>query len=151
MFVLQDAIHKQHSQTTLHDKVTVSYQLLKEGRSAVLNSPDPSAGGTISVPYLEGIAKLRYSLTVVAELLQYQHKKEGGYFTHEAHLLLDSARKFCEMRDDVFNTDDAGPAVFLVKQIARQYGVTFLTDVISNQTMEWIVPTHLRRSKEVKH
>ena len=135
----------------MHGRVTASYQLLKQGKSAVLSSADSSARGTISVQYLEGIAKLRYSLTVVAELLQYQHNREGGYFTHEAHLLLDSAKKFCELKDDIFNTDDTGPAVFLVKQIARQYGVTFLTDLISNQTMEWVVPTNLRRSNEVTH
>ena len=96
---------------------------------------------------------MRYSLTVVAELLQCQHSStintEDKGYTMESINLLDTARNCCMSTS--MNTDDTGPAVFLVKQIARQYGVTFLIDLVSNQTMEWVVPTNLRRSKEVTY
>ena len=95
---------------------------------------------------------MRYSLTVVAELLQCQYSStntEDKGYTMESINLLDIA-KYCCMSASM-NTDDTGSAVFLVKQIARQYGVTFLIDLVSNQTMEWVVPTNLRRSREVTH
>ena len=91
---------------------------------------------------------MRYSLTVVAELLQCHYSStntEDKRYIIESINLLDTAKNCCMSTS--MNTDDTGPAVFLVKQIARQYGVAFLTDLISNQTMKWVVPTNLRSTK----
>ena len=120
-----------------------------EGGNIVCHNPAPSLEGDITLPYLEGIAKLRYSLTVVAELLHCQYSGERqGYHTHDSQLLIEMASKCCS--DYNLNKDDTGPGVFLVKQIARQYGFTFLTNVTSDRTMQWVTPVSLRQSKEVR-
>ena len=121
-----------------------------EGIEVIMNSPAPSVEGGIHLQYLEGIAKLRYAIVVVVELLHCQHgtsSRHQGYYTHETQLLLDIAKRCCS--DHIVNTDNSGPGVFLVKQLARQYGVSFLTNLTSDQTMQWIVPHHLQRSNEV--
>ena len=123
---------------------------MNEGIEVIMNSPAPSVEGGIHLQYLEGIAKLRYAIVVVVELLHCQHgasSRQQGYYTHETQLLLDVANTCCS--DDIVNTDNSGPAVFLVKQLARQYGISFLTNLTSDQTMQWIVPHHLQRSNEV--
>ena len=121
-----------------------------EGKEAVTNG---SIEGGIHLQYLEGIAKLRYAIVIVVELLYCQHgasTREGrnqGYYTHETQLLLDVTKRCCI--NDIINTDNSGPGVFLVKQLARQHGISFLTNLTSDQTMQWIVPHHLQRSNEV--
>ena len=70
-----------------------------------------------------------------------------NYYTYESQLLLDVAKRRCI--NNIINADNSGPGVFLVKQLARQYGVSFLTNLTSDQTMQWIVPHHLQRSNEV--
>lgn len=114
----------------------------------VLSAPAPSLEGGITLPYLEGIAKIRYSLSVVAELLHCQSSGERQCLhTNYSRLLLEMAKKCCEDVNLNYNeTDkDSGPGVFLVKQLARQYGVTFLTNVTSEEEMKWIIPINLRQ------
>ena len=123
---------------------------MNEGIELITNSPAPFVEGGIHLQYLEGIAKLRYAIVVVVELLHCQHgasSRHQGYYTHETQLLLDIAKRCCI--NDIVNTDNSGPGVFLVKQLAKQYGVSFLTNLTSDETMQWIVPHHLQRSNEV--
>ena len=120
-----------------------------EGGNDILRHSVPFLEEGITLPYLEGIAKLRYSLTVVAELLHCQYSGDRqGHHTHDSLLLIEMANKCCS--DHNLNKDDSGPGVFLVKQLAKQYGVTFLTNVTSDRTMQWIIPANLRQSEEVK-
>ena len=86
---------------------------------------------------------------MVAEFIHYQYESnhEERLDTHQSMLLMNMVKDI--VTDLSLNGDDTGPGVFLVKQIARQYGVAFLTNVASNQTLEWIVPPHLRQSNEV--
>ena len=126
----------------------IAYELLTEENN-VLHNPASFLEGGITLPYLEGIAKLRYSLTVVAELLHCQYSGERqGHHTHDSQLLIEEASRCCS--DYNLNKDDTGPGVFLVKQLARQYGITFLTNVTSDRTMYWVIPVSLRQSEEVK-
>ena len=114
----------------------------------VLSAPTPSLEGGITLPYLEGTAKIRYSLTVVAELLYCQNSGERQCLhTNDSRLLLDIAKKCCS--DHNLNSDVSGPGIYLVKQLARQFGVTFLTNVTSEEGMQWIIPENLRLSEEV--
>jgi hypothetical protein len=108
----------------------------------------PSNEGNVSLEYLEGIAKIRYSMTVVCELIHHQCMQKGKFFNPDTYRLLDLAKGCCEVNDERVNSNETGAAVFLVKQMARQYGIAFITDIISDERMEWIVPIHLRRSKE---
>ena len=90
---------------------------------------------------------MRFAKFVVAELLHCQFEGKGK--THDAQLILQAAKSCCE--DQIVNVEDAGPGIFLVKQIVRQYGMTFLMNLISDRSMEWVVPVHLRRSEEVRN
>ena len=63
---IQDALFKQHTQHTLQQRINHSLQLLKDGSEGMVSHSFPT------LPYLEAVAKLRYSLSVVAELLHTQ-------------------------------------------------------------------------------
>ena len=131
----------------------IANDLLTEGGKSgnnVLHNLVPSLEEGITLPYLEGIAKLRYSLTVVAELLYCQYSGEKqGHHTRDSQLLIEMASRCCS--DYNVNKDDTGPGVFLVKQLARQYGFTFLFNVASDKTMQWVIPVSLRQSEEVRY
>ena len=97
-----------------------------------------------TLQYFEAVAKLRYALAVVAELLYTQE----GTHSRDGRKLLEIAKQCCI--SSALNDENAGPGVFLVKQIYRRYGNTFLTTLTSNRAMGWIVPPHLRKSDEVE-
>ena len=100
-----------------------------------------------TLQHFEAVAKLRYALAVVAELLYTQVEKKCAHSREELELL-EKAKQCCI--SPALNDEDAGPGVFLVKQIYRRYGKAFLTTLTSNRAMEWIVPLHLRKSDEVE-
>lgn len=126
----------------LSDKVVYVSHLFKEQEKLVKNRDVQG----INLQYLEGIAVLRYSFTVIAELIHCQFHKENEeiIYSSECQLLINMAKSFC-----ADTTDDSGPGVFLAKQLARQYGVTFLKNVTNNPSMQWIIPKNLRQSNEV--
>lgn len=102
---------------------------------------------TPSLEYLEGVAKVRYSLLVVAEVLK--NGENGLNFVE----LLRAARKMCSDREinciiSTSQTDTVGPVVYLLKLIVRQYGMACLK--AAAEVHEWIIPTELK-SDEVKN
>ena len=100
-----------------------------------------------ALPYLEAVAKLRYSLSVVAELLHTQltaGRGGGHYHTHEAHLLIEETKQCCSIPQE----EEAGPGVYLVKLLMRRYGPSFLTTLTSDPALQWMVPEHLRQSDD---
>ena len=142
----QDAVFKQHSQLTLQQRISSSLQLMRDGREGMTehyHSPT-------SLLYLEAVAKLRYSLSVVAELLYTQlTAQRQQQYTHDALLLLEEAKRCCFIPQ--LNEDEAGPAVYLVKLLMRQYGPSFLSCVYGHTELLWVVPEHLRQIDEVPH
>ena len=103
-----------------------------------------------TLPYLEAVAKLRYSLSVVAELLHTQltaGRGEGGHcHTHDAHLLIEETKQCCSIPQ--LNQEEAGPGVYLVKLQMRRYGPSFLSTLTSDPALQWVVPEHLRQSDD---
>lgn len=131
-------------------KIEKALTTLEQGKNLICHNTAPHPGEVINLDYLEGVSLLRYSLTVVAELIYYQYsnnESERITYTHQSQLLLDMARKCCSEFDS--NEDETGPGVFLVKQIARQYGVAFLTQLTSEANMQWVIPHNLRHSDDV--
>ena len=102
-----------------------------------------------ALPYLEAVAKLRYSLSVVVELLHTQltagrgERGGGHYHTHEARLLIEETKQCCSIPQ--LNQEKAGPGVYLVKLLMRRYGPSFLTTLTSDPALQWVVPEHLRQ------
>ena len=143
---MQDALFKQNGQELLQKRINQSLQLMQKG------TRDMMENHSTSLPYLEAVAKLRYAISVVAELLYHQQERqtarrgEGGHhFTHEAHLLVEEAKVCCSHPQ--LKKQEAGPAVYLVKLLARQYGLSFLTTLTGNPALTWVVPAQFRRSE----
>ena len=102
-----------------------------------------------TLPYLEAVAKLRYSLSVVAELLHTQltaGRGEGGGYSLDVYLLIEETKQCCSTPQ--LNQEEAGPGVYLVKLLMRQYGPSFLSTLTSDPTLQWVVPEHLRQSDD---
>jgi len=95
----------------------------------------------ISVNSLEGVAKGRYVLTLVAQCLyKCLIEKELNYpEDHEAQremkFLLESVRQLCIKGSS--NT----PQLYLVKQLVRRYGF----DCVRTLELEWILPPEARQ------
>lgn len=113
----------------------------------------------IIVDLLEGVAKVRYALLVVANLLQQQVNEVGGtslashpQIIHRATAtrLLEEARKVCTMES--INTIDVtgernttGPVVYLLKMIVHQWGFECLKRVVEES--QWVLPVELRQDE----
>lgn len=145
ILLFQDAIYKQHHHLPPQTKTDKILQLLEKGQDLVKLGTVSPLGENISMYYLEGVSILRYSMTVIAEVMFANDKRIHTH--HQLQLLLDMTKKCC--CDPNINDNEAGPGVFLMKQIARQYGVSFLSSLTSDPNMQWIVPENLRLSKEV--
>ena len=123
-----------HNLASIVEEVT---KILNEGYDGL----QEHRHGTPTLEYLEGVAKVRYSLSVVAEVLKEDHK--GHHFME----LLKSAAKMCSdceinCIDPTGQTDSVGPVVYLLKLIVRQYGMPCLR--VAAQVYDWIIPAQLK-------
>ena len=95
--------------------------------------------------YLEGVSKVRYSLSVVADVLSRSE--------HDDHQkLLEVAEKVCTDTDiNVVNhfqhISVVGPSIYLVKLLIRRYGMPCLK--ATAEAYKWILPDDIR-PKEVR-
>lgn len=86
----------------------------------------------------------------MAEIL---YKRKNTYseviLTKSEELLLTELKTVCE--DETINDADSGPGIFLMKQIAREYRVSFLASMLSSKSTDtqWIIPEHLRSAGKV--
>ena len=107
----------------------------------------------MTLDYLEGVAKVRFALSVVAELLnqndQPRSHKDGVLVVQ----LLHRAREVCvdtniNSIDDTGQRDTVGPVIFLIKLLVRQYGLNCLRR--ASGVHAWIVPEQLKQTGEVR-
>ena len=97
--------------------------------------------GTPTLEYLEGVAKVRHSLSVVAEVLK---SEDTG---HQIMELLRAAARMCSDRDvncidPTGRRDTIGPVIYLLKLLVRQYGMPCLK--AAAEVHDWIIPVELR-------
>ena len=140
------------------ERLTDATNYLKEGHFAFTFS----AQGTVSLDFLEGVAKVRYGLSVVAELLS---KRVSGlevatqpaaskhYHGVLANQLLHAARDLCIDKsinhiDVTGDSDTNGPIVYVLKLVMRKYGTDCLQRVSKDH--QWVVPPELRQGEEVR-
>ena len=100
--------------------------------------------GEISLGYIEGVAKVRFALSVVAEQF---HKR----ITMKP-ALLHAVRTVCTDPSinhigDTGQSDTTGPGLYLLKLIVRQFGFPCLTEVYMEHP--WVVPHELKTADEV--
>ena len=130
---------------------------------------------TISLDMLESVAKVRYSLLVVAQLLQHRVNEQGhnqSLYGVAGHRLLEEARYFksCALTfsqhvcfilsrhactDTSINTfvttDTTGPIVYLLKLLVCQAGCSCLAKIVRDPQLKWIVPKELEREEVYTH
>lgn len=140
-FTFQDSLTKRFSHHWLTDKTHEATAILLEGFYAL----QEHHRGTPTLEYLEGVAKTRFSLSVVAEVLK--NEETGQTFME----LLRAAGQMCCDRevnciDPTGRKDTVGPVVYLLKLIVRQYGMTCLK--AAAEIHEWLIPAQLK-SEEV--
>lgn len=107
--------------------------------------------GLLTLEYLKVVSEVRFALFVVSELLHEQSndgaKKVDYLHNHAAQALTDIAMQYCT--NDRMIDKESGPAMYLVKLLVRQHGLSFITGLAANRDKEWVVPLHLRKSEEV--
>lgn len=94
---------------------------------------------TPSLEYLEGVAKMRSALVVIAEMLV----NGNGEVDQD---LLKAAETLCT--DDIVNCINkvklektVGPVIYLIKLLARQYGIPQLKAI--SESYDWVIPAVL--------
>ena len=100
--------------------------------------------GTPTLEYLEGVAKVRYSLSVVAEVLK--NEQRGHHFME----LLRVAGEMCSdykvnCIDPTGQKDTVGPVIYLLKLIVRQYGMPCLK--AAAKAHDWLIPHELKSTQ----
>jgi len=100
--------------------------------------------GKISLGYVEGVAKVRFALSVVAEQF---HKR----ITMKP-ALLHAVRTVCTDStvnhiDQTEQSDTTGPVLYLLKLIVRQFGFPCLKEVSVEHP--WVMPDELKTADEV--
>ena len=107
----------------------------------------------VNLEYLEGVAKVRFALSIVAELLSQSNQPRSQQDGVLIVQLLHQAREVCtdpniNSVDDTGQKDTEGPVVYLIKLLVRQYGLQCLQKV--SEEHGWIVPRLLQKNEEVK-
>ena len=127
--------------------------ILEDGHRALRQYGQNAGSSAMTLEYLEGVAKVRFALSVVAELLnQNDHpwSHEDGVLVVQ---LLHQAQEVCvdpniNSVDDTGQRDTVGPVVFLIKLLVRQYGLNCLQRASEAHT--WIMPEQLKQTGEVR-
>jgi hypothetical protein len=140
-FTFQDSLTKRFSRHCLADKALAARDILLEGFYAL----QEHCRGIPTLEYLEGVAKARFSLSVVAEVLKNEETSQN--FME----LLRAAGQMCCDRDvncidPTGRKDTVGPVIYLLKLIFRQYGMACLK--AAAEIYEWLIPAQLK-SEEV--
>ena len=111
--------------------------ILYEGLSALRSHKTM----TPQLEYLEGVAKVRSALSVVAEMLALTPSDEMDLD------LLKASKSVCT--DELVNCIDTaelrntvGPSIYLIKLLVRQYGIPQLKSASENH--DWIIPPPLK-------
>ena len=103
----------------------------------------------IDVDVLEGVAKARYALARTAEYM-YKSTVENTepwndrQIKMELETLFETARRLC------YKSLSPAPRLFLLKQLARRFGVEAIHVLCGKKELEWIVPPE-SRNKQVEN
>ena len=103
----------------------------------------------IDVDVLESVAKARYTLARTAEYM-YKSTVENTkpwndrQIKMELETLFETARRLC------YKSLSPAPRLFLLKQLARRFGVEAIHVLCGKKELEWIVPPE-SRNKQVEN
>ena len=124
-------------------------QQLSDECTPMLISSSPRPTRELDVDVLEGVAKARYTLALTAEFM-YKSTVENTepwsdrLIKMELETLFDTARRLC------YKSLSPAPRRFLLKQLARRFGVEAIHVLCGKKEVEWIVPPE-SRNKQVEN
>jgi hypothetical protein len=113
--------------------VILKEKLLMSGTDILVHSAS-STEHTISLDLLESVAKIRYCLRVVADVLQLHSKRHD--YGHMVHRLLEECRYTCTMSQ--INTVARGPMLYLLTLLVYQGGFSALNNISVDPQLQWI-------------
>ena len=125
-------------------------EIMNEGYVAILYETT-SGTANISVLLLEGLAKIRFSLSIAADIFEKQVSSKQNIVTNSSmKLLVYTAQNVCcDLKINVIDTtgslDMTGPIVYLMRLLVRQYGMSCLEKVADAYT--WVIPKQLRNKQ----
>ncbi len=119
------------------DKLKSSCQVLRKSDSS----------STITISYLEAIARIRFVIADIASFLNSSSfATEQRYLRQLNDVCIDKAINTTNV---AASGEAAGPAVYLLKVLVRQHGFHALNKVF--EKYQWIIPKDLCEAESVKH
>ena len=148
---IQDALYKEFCEKSFASMMEDTTNILEDGHQALRQLGQYT--DAVTLDYLEGVAKVRFALSVVAELLNENDQPRSHEDSVLVVQLLHEAREVCvdpsiNFIDDTGQRDTVGPVVFLIKLLVRQYGLNCLQK--ASDAYAWIVPEQLKQTGEVR-
>lgn len=123
---------------------------MNEGYVAVLYET-VSRPANISVLLLEGLAKIRFSLSIAADIFEKQaSSKQNIMISSPMKQLVYTAQNVCcDLKINIIDTtgslDMTGPIIYLMRLLVRQYGMSCLEKVAD--IYSWVIPKELRNKQ----
>lgn len=132
---IQDSLSKRFISQSLPERAQQATFLLMEGHAAL----QAHCHGDFTLEYLEGMAKVRYSLSIVAEVLK---NEESGHFFLE---ILNSSGQYCSTEsefDSIDQNNSMEPGALILKLTERKCGMPH--DKLMFQINKNTIPTELK-------
>ena len=137
------------------DQIVWAAILLHDGYVTCLSSKPFEEARNPSLNSLLGVGRVRYALTMLADILYTRVlKHEGSLFTAsipyaaEYEVLVKVANKVCT--EEALNQDEVGAAAFFTKTLVRQYGYSYLVSAVRDHSLEWILPSQMQLPNQVE-
>ena len=129
---------------SLENRIKFTLEMIRKGHSVYQDSD-----GTITLKYLEAIACLRYGLSFTANCLSEYHHTSGDVGTLQSPLAKSTLDYlFDEVKFECLNSYHGQPHEFLIKYIARQFGMQILKTLMDNSGFNWLIPDSLQPAKK---
>ena len=103
----------------------------------------------LDVDVLEGVAKARYTLALTAEYM-YKSTVENTELWNDRQIKMELENLFETARRLCYKSLSPAPRLFLLKQLARRFGVETIHVLCGRKELEWIVPPE-SRNKQVEN
>ena len=123
-------------------------QQLSDECTPLLISSSLRATRELDVDVLEGVAKARYTLALTAEYM-YKSTVENTEPWNDRQIKMELETLFETTRRLCYKSLSPAPRLFLLKQLARRFGVETIHVLCGRKELEWIVPPE-SRNKQVE-
>ena len=143
LFHPQDTLVSRYRAKVVDSKLTLKLKHAKRtcDEACKVLTVDDDGSFEMSANSLEGIAKGRYVLTLIADYLYKCYIEGDSSYSgdldarRELGALLESAKRLC---------CSSTPQLYLVKQLVRRYGFDCVRTMGGYQELEWILPPEAR-------